>query len=41
VLRLYATASEAYEKWQADSDRVMILDVRTPQEMAEMANARK
>jgi len=29
---LYVTAREAYEKWKADPDKVMILDVRTPEE---------
>lgn len=29
---LYVTAKEAYEKWQADPEKVMILDVRTPEE---------
>ena len=32
VLGLYATAKEAYEKWKTDPERVMILDVRTPEE---------
>jgi rhodanese-related sulfurtransferase len=32
VLGLYVTSKEAYEKWQADPERVMILDVRTPEE---------
>ena len=32
VLGLYATAKEAYEKWQAEPEKVMILDVRTPEE---------
>ena len=32
VLELYLTAQEAYEKWQADPDKVHILDVRTPEE---------
>ena len=32
VLGLYATAKEAYEKWEADPDHVKILDVRTPEE---------
>ena len=26
------TAKEAYEKWQADPDKVKVLDVRTPEE---------
>lgn len=29
---LYATSREAYEKWKASPDKVMILDVRTPEE---------
>ncbi len=29
---LYVTAKEAYEKWQADPEKVKILDVRTPEE---------
>jgi len=33
VLGLYVTAKEAYEKWKGDSDKVMILDVRTPEEL--------
>ena len=32
TLRLYVTSEEAYEKWQADPDNVIILDVRTPEE---------
>jgi rhodanese-related sulfurtransferase len=32
VLGLYVTAREAYEKWQANPDKVMIIDVRTPEE---------
>ena len=32
TLGLYVTAKEAYEKWSADPDKVMILDVRTPEE---------
>ncbi len=32
VLGLYVTAREAYEKWKADPEKVMILDVRTPEE---------
>lgn len=31
-LGLYLTAKEAYELWKADPDKVMILDVRTPEE---------
>ena len=33
TLGLYVTAKEAYEKWRADPDNVMVLDVRTPEEM--------
>ena len=32
VLGLYVTAKEAYEKWQADPDKIKIIDVRTPEE---------
>ena len=32
TLGLYVTAREAYEKWQAAPDEVMILDVRTAEE---------
>jgi rhodanese-related sulfurtransferase len=32
VLGLYATAKEAYEKWQADPESVKIIDVRTVEE---------
>jgi rhodanese-related sulfurtransferase len=32
VLGLYVTAKEAYEKWKAEPEKVMILDVRTPEE---------
>lgn len=32
VLGLYVTAREAYEAWQAEPEKVMILDVRTPEE---------
>jgi rhodanese-related sulfurtransferase len=32
ALGLYITAREAYEKWQADPDNILILDVRTPEE---------
>jgi rhodanese-related sulfurtransferase len=31
-LGLYVTAQEAYEMWKANSERVHILDVRTPEE---------
>ena len=33
TLGLYVTAKEAYEKWRGDPDKVMVLDVRTPEEM--------
>jgi rhodanese-related sulfurtransferase len=32
VLGLYVTAKEAYRKWQAEPDKVKIIDVRTPEE---------
>lgn len=32
TLGLYVTAQEAYEMWKADSERVKIIDVRTPEE---------
>lgn len=32
ALGLYLTSEEAYEKWQADPDNVILLDVRTPEE---------
>ena len=32
ALGLYLTAKEAYEMWQADPEKVKILDVRTPEE---------
>jgi len=32
TLKLYVTAKEAYEKWQAEPDKVKIIDVRTPEE---------
>ena len=33
VLGLYLTALEAYDKWKAEPEKVMILDVRTPEEL--------
>ncbi len=33
ALGLYVTAKEAYEKWQAEPDKVKIIDVRTPEEL--------
>jgi len=32
ALGLYVTAKEAYEKWKAEPEKVMIVDVRTPEE---------
>ncbi|MEI8040262.1 MAG: rhodanese-like domain-containing protein [Verrucomicrobiota bacterium] len=32
VQGLYVTAKEAYEKWQAEPEKVKIIDVRTPEE---------
>lgn len=32
VLGLYVTAKEAHEMWKAEPEKVMILDVRTPEE---------
>jgi rhodanese-related sulfurtransferase len=32
ALGLYVTAKEAYEKWKAEPEKVMILDVRTPED---------
>ena len=32
TLGLYVTSKEAYQKWQADPDKVVVLDVRTPEE---------
>jgi rhodanese-related sulfurtransferase len=34
TLGLYVTAKEAYEKWQAEPDKVKIIDVRVPEEYA-------
>lgn len=31
-LGLYLTAAEAYDKWKADPENIVILDVRTPEE---------
>ena len=39
VLGLYVTAKEAYEKWQADPDKVKVLDVRTPEEYIYVGHA--
>ena len=32
TLGLYVTSAEAYHKWSADPDNVIILDIRTPEE---------
>jgi rhodanese-related sulfurtransferase len=32
ILGLYVTAKEAYQMWQADQNKIKILDVRTPEE---------
>jgi len=32
VLGLYVTSREAYAKWQAEPDKIKIIDVRTPEE---------
>ena len=32
VLGLYLTAKEAFSKWHVDSDKMVVLDVRTPEE---------
>jgi rhodanese-related sulfurtransferase len=32
TLGLYVTATEAYAKWKAAPDKVMVIDVRTPEE---------
>ena len=39
TLGLYVTAREAYEKWQAAPDKVMILDVRTAEEFIFVGHA--
>ncbi len=33
VLGLYVTAKEAYRRWEAEPDKVKIVDVRTPEEV--------
>ncbi len=38
-LGLYVTAKEAYDRWQADSEGVRILDVRTPEEYVFVGHA--
>lgn len=32
TLGLYLPAAEAYDKWKADPEKIVILDVRTPEE---------
>ena len=32
ILGLYLTAEEAFSKWHVDSEKVVVLDVRTPEE---------
>jgi rhodanese-related sulfurtransferase len=39
MLGLYVTSREAYEKWNADPDKVMIIDVRTPEEFLFIGHA--
>jgi rhodanese-related sulfurtransferase len=39
TLGLYVTASEAYEKWKANPDKVKVLDVRTPDEYLFLGHA--
>jgi rhodanese-related sulfurtransferase len=34
TLGLYVTAAQAYEKWKSATDKVKIIDVRTPEEFA-------
>jgi rhodanese-related sulfurtransferase len=41
ALGLYVTAREAYELWKADSERIKILDVRTPEEYLFVGHAEK
>jgi rhodanese-related sulfurtransferase len=36
---LYVTAREAYEKWKAAPDKVMVVDVRTPEEFMFVGHA--
>ncbi len=38
-LGLYVTAAEAYGLWQADRDRVFVIDCRTPEEYAFVGHA--
>jgi rhodanese-related sulfurtransferase len=39
TLGLYVTAREAYSKWQADPDNIMVLDVRTTEEYIYVGHA--
>jgi rhodanese-related sulfurtransferase len=39
TLGLYVTASEAYDKWKANPDKVKMLDVRTPDEFIFIGHA--
>jgi len=39
TLGLYVTAREAYEKWKAAPDKVMVIDVRTPEEFLFVGHA--
>jgi len=39
TLELYVTAMEAYHKWKANPEKVMILDVRTPEEYLYIGHA--
>jgi len=39
TLGLYLTAREAYEKWKAAPDKVMVVDVRTPEEFLFVGHA--
>ncbi|HET6348366.1 MAG TPA: rhodanese-like domain-containing protein [Candidatus Krumholzibacteria bacterium] len=40
TLGLYVTAAQAYTRWEADSTKVRILDVRTPDEYVFVGHAR-
>jgi rhodanese-related sulfurtransferase len=39
VLGLYVTARQAYERWRADPDAEVLLDVRTPEELLFVGHA--
>lgn len=39
TLGLYVTAAQAYEMWKATPDKVMVIDVRTPEEYAFIGHA--